>query len=149
MYHLLPLPPPFLSSCPVYPGCAGIAFRGLPHETSRTAGVGTIMTIIVSSLLAILLLLLGSGIWIGIGLAATGSAMLMLFRDIPIGRLLAQYTWNILTTQELLALPMFIVMGEVLFRTRLSQSLFNGLSPWASLLPGRLDRKSTRLNYSH
>ena len=96
------------------------------------------MTIIVSSLLAILLLLLGSGIWIGIGLAATGSAMLMLFRDIPIGKLLAQYTWNILTTQELLALPMFIVMGETLFRTKLSQSLFNGLSPWASLLPGRL-----------
>ncbi|MGB6102473.1 MAG: TRAP transporter large permease subunit [Pusillimonas sp.] len=96
------------------------------------------MTIIISSLLAILLLLLGSSIWIGIGLAATGSAMLMLFRDIPIGKLLAQYTWNILTTQELLALPMFIVMGEILFRTRLSQSLFNGLSPWASLLPGRL-----------
>ncbi|AEC21273.1 putative TRAP-type C4-dicarboxylate transport system, large permease component [Pusillimonas sp. T7-7] len=96
------------------------------------------MTVIISSLLAILLLLLGSSVWIGIGLAATGSAMLMLFRDIPIGKLLAQYTWNILTTQELLALPMFIVMGEVLFRTRLSQSLFNGLAPWASLLPGRL-----------
>ncbi|CAM3733704.1 TRAP transporter large permease [Bordetella tumulicola] len=96
------------------------------------------MTIIVSSLLVILLLLLGSGIWIGIGLAATGSTMLVLFRDIPIGKLLAQYTWNILTTQELLALPMFIVMGEILFRTKLSQSLFNGLSPWASLLPGRL-----------
>jgi len=50
----------------------------------------------------------------------------------------AQYAWNILTTQELLALPMFIVMGEILFRTRLSQSLFRGLSPWAALLPGRL-----------
>src|SRR3546814_16335819 len=38
----------FATACPVYPGCAGIAFRGLPHETSRTAGVGTIMTILRS-----------------------------------------------------------------------------------------------------
>src|SRR4029077_13307688 len=40
--------------------------------------------------------------------------------------------------QELLALPLFILMGEILFRTRLSQSLFNGLAPWAAFLPGRL-----------
>jgi tripartite ATP-independent transporter DctM subunit len=64
--------------------------------------------------------------------------MLMLFRDIPVDKLVAQYTWNILTAQELLSLPLFIVMGEVLFRTKLSQSLFNGLAPWAALLPGRL-----------
>src|SRR5690242_8648722 len=64
--------------------------------------------------------------------------MLALFRNIPLDKLLAQYAWNILTTQELLALPMFILMGEILFRTRLSQSLFQGLAPWAGLLPGRL-----------
>jgi tripartite ATP-independent transporter DctM subunit len=52
--------------------------------------------------------------------------------------LLAQYAWNILTTQELLALPMFILMGEILFQSRLSRSLFQGLAPWAGLLPGRL-----------
>jgi C4-dicarboxylate transporter, DctM subunit len=96
------------------------------------------MSTIVMTLLLLLTLLLSGGVWIGIALGATGSAMLALFRDIPIGKLVAQYTWNILTTQELLALPMFIVMGEILFRTRLSQSLFNGLSPWAALLPGRL-----------
>lgn len=96
------------------------------------------MSTIVMTLLLLLTLLLSGGVWIGVALGATGSAMLALFRDIPIGKLVAQYTWNILTTQELLALPMFIVMGEILFRTRLSQSLFNGLSPWAALLPGRL-----------
>ena len=61
-----------------------------------------------------------------------------LFRNIPLDKLLAQYAWNILTTQELLALPLFILMGEILFRTRLSRSLFQGLAPWAGLLPGRL-----------
>ncbi|MGD8331652.1 MAG: TRAP transporter large permease subunit, partial [Acidobacteriota bacterium] len=49
-----------------------------------------------------------------------------------------QYVFGTLTKPELVALPMFIVMGELLFRTRLSQSLFNGLAPWAALLPGRL-----------
>lgn len=96
------------------------------------------MAIVVPTLMLLLLCLLGGGIWIGLALGATGSVMLLLFRDIPVDKLLAQYTWNILTTQELLSLPMFIVMGEILFRTRLSRSLFNGLAPWASMLPGRL-----------
>ncbi len=96
------------------------------------------MLAIVPTLMLLLLCLLGGGIWIGLALGATGSVMLLLFRDIPVDKLLAQYTWNILTTQELLSLPMFIVMGEILFRTRLSRSLFNGLAPWASMLPGRL-----------
>ncbi len=74
----------------------------------------------------------------GLTLAVTGSVSLFLFKSIPVDRLVAQYAWNILTTQELLALPLFIVMGEILFRTRLSSSLFEGLAPWASLLPGKL-----------
>src|SRR6266702_1909830 len=92
------------------------------------------MGTIVGSMFAILFSALAGGLWIGLTLGATGAVMLAIFRD----NLLAQYAWNILTTQELLALPMFIVMGEILFRTRLSQSLFQGLAPWAGLLPGRL-----------
>ena len=81
---------------------------------------------------------LAGGIWIGLTLAITGTLMLGLFRNIPLDKLLPQYAWNILTTQELLALPLFIVMGEILFRTKLSRSLFQGLAPWTGLLPGRL-----------
>jgi C4-dicarboxylate transporter, DctM subunit len=96
------------------------------------------MGAVVGSMFAILFSALAGGLWIGLALGATGALMLALFRDIPLDKLLAQYAWNILTTQELLALPMFILMGEILFRTRLSQSLFQGLAPWAGLLPGRL-----------
>src|SRR5438034_6554002 len=96
------------------------------------------MTIEVVTLFGILFGLLAGGVWIGISLALTGTLMLALFRNIPLDKLLPQYAWNILTTQELLALPLFIVMGELLFRTRLSRSLFQGLAPWAGLLPGRL-----------
>src|SRR5712672_1585252 len=96
------------------------------------------MTIEVVSLFVILFALLAGGLWIGLTLALTATLLLAMFRSIPLDKLLAQYAWNILTTQELLALPLFILMGELLFRTRLSRSLFQGLAPWAGLLPGRL-----------
>jgi tripartite ATP-independent transporter DctM subunit len=92
----------------------------------------------VATLFGTLFGLLAGGVWIGITLAVTGTLLLYFFRSIPLDKLLPQYTWNILTTQELLALPLFIVMGELLFRTQLSRSLFTGLAPWAGLLPGRL-----------
>jgi C4-dicarboxylate transporter DctM subunit len=96
------------------------------------------MTIEVVSLFAILFALLAGGLWIGLTLALTATLLLAMFRSIPLDKLLPQYAWNILTTQELLALPLFILMGELLFRTKLSRSLFQGLAPWAGLLPGRL-----------
>jgi len=96
------------------------------------------MSLEVIVMFAILFGLLACGLWIGLTLAVTGTLLLALFRSIPLDRLLPQYAWNILTTQELLALPLFILMGELLFRTQLSRSLFQGLAPWAALLPGRL-----------
>jgi tripartite ATP-independent transporter DctM subunit len=96
------------------------------------------MLMVVGSMFGILFGSLAIGVWVGLTLAVTGTLMLLLFRDLPVEKLLAQYAWNILTTQELLALPLFILMGEILFRTRLSRSLFDGLAPWAGLLPGRL-----------
>jgi tripartite ATP-independent transporter DctM subunit len=96
------------------------------------------MSTVVASLFALLFGALAVGLWIGLALIFTALVLLALFRTIPIERLLPQYTFNILTTPELVALPLFIVMGEFLFRTQLSRSLFNGLAPWAGLLPGRL-----------
>jgi C4-dicarboxylate transporter, DctM subunit len=74
------------------------------------------MLSVVTTLFGILFGLLAGGVWIGISLAITGTLMLALFRDIPLDKLLPQYAWNILTTQELLALPLFIVMGELCSR---------------------------------
>jgi tripartite ATP-independent transporter DctM subunit len=109
--------------------------------TTRNAGrrrKAESMTIEVVSLFAILFALLAGGLWIGLTLALTATLLLSMFRSIPLDKLLPQYAWNILTTQELLALPLFILMGELLFCTKLSRSLFQGLAPWAGLLPGRL-----------
>lgn len=92
----------------------------------------------VLTLFVLLFSFLAAGLWIGLALAVTGALMLALFRDMPLFKLVPQQVWNILTTQELLALPLFILMGEILFRTKLSQTLFSGIAPWAGLLPGRL-----------
>lgn len=96
------------------------------------------MGVVLGSMVGVLALLLAGGVWIGLALGVTGMTLLGMFRSMPLDKLLPQYVWNILTTSELVALPLFIVMGEILFRTRLSQSLFNGLAPLMGLLPGRL-----------
>ncbi len=96
------------------------------------------MTAIFSSLFGVLFALLGAGIGIGLSLAATAMVLAYCFTDIPVGKLVAQHTFNILSNSDLVSLPLFILMGEFLFRTNLSRTLFNGLAPWAGLLPGRL-----------
>ncbi len=96
------------------------------------------MGVVVASLFGVLFGSLASGLWIGIALLFTGISLGFLFTSLPMDRLLPQYVFNILTTPDLVALPLFILMGEFLFRTKLSEALFRGLAPWAGLLPGRL-----------
>ena len=96
------------------------------------------MSAVFAGLFGILFGVLAVGAWIGIALAATAMALAFIFTDIPVMRLLPQHAFNILTSSDLVALPLFVLMGEFLFRTSLSKSLFNGLAPWAGLLPGRL-----------
>lgn len=94
---------------------------------------------IIATLLGLMTLLLGSGLWIGLGLIGTGLGLLEFFRpNMPALKLIAQQTWNTVVSPELLALPLFILMAEILFRTKISEALFTGLSPWLRRVPGRL-----------
>ncbi len=93
---------------------------------------------VLMSVLALLTIYLGMGIWVGLGLYAVAITSLALFKSMPVEKLVAQLTYNTVTTPEMVALPMFILMAEILFHTRLSTSLFNGLSPWTHHLPGRM-----------
>ncbi len=96
------------------------------------------MLVISLTLVLLIFGLLAAGQWVGISLIIAGSASAALFSSIPVERLIPQYAYNVFTTSELIALPLYILMGEILFRTRLSEALFSGLAPWAGLLPGRL-----------
>lgn len=96
------------------------------------------MSIVALALLGLLILFLGAGLWVGLGLMATGVAGLMLFRDMPVANLLGQLAWNAATVAELTALPLFVLMAEILFRSRVAAAMFDALAPWTTWLPGRL-----------
>lgn len=94
----------------------------------------------ISGLLLIFLtVLLGSGVWIAIALMATGYVgMQFVGGGIPAGPVLATTIWGNSASWSLAALPLFIWMGEILFRTKLSEEMFRGLAPWLNWIPGRL-----------
>ncbi|MEX0590926.1 MAG: TRAP transporter large permease subunit [Xanthobacteraceae bacterium] len=89
-------------------------------------------------LILLLFALLGSGIWIAFGLAMIGFVAMAVKVAAPPGAVLSTSFWSASNAWDLTALPMFIWMGEILFRTRLAEDLFHGLAPWLARLPGRL-----------
>jgi len=92
-------------------------------------------------LLAVMLALLAAGVWIAVSLAITGGIGMALFTSLPLdvtAKNLFTSFWGANASWELAALPLFIWMGEILFRTRLSEQMFTGLAPWLNRIPGRL-----------
>tara|TARA_B100000029_G_scaffold388975_1_gene385260 strand:+ start:697 stop:2007 length:1311 start_codon:yes stop_codon:yes gene_type:complete len=88
--------------------------------------------------ISILLIFLGSGIWVAISMIGVSSIGMMIFTSRPVGDAMATTIWGTSSSWTLTALPLFVWMGEILFRTKLSENLFKGLSPWLSRLPGGL-----------
>jgi len=89
-------------------------------------------------LAAALLLLLASGLWVAVSLVGVALLGMLLFADAPIALVMPSSMWSSVSSWTLTALPLFVWMGEILFRTKLADDLFNGLAPWTTALPGRL-----------
>ncbi len=94
--------------------------------------------LITTLLIVALFVLLGSGVWIGLALAGVAWIGMELFSSRPAGDAMAVTIWGSSSSWTLTALPLFCWMGEILFRTRLSEDMFKGLAPWLERLPGRL-----------
>ena len=88
--------------------------------------------------LFVLFLFLGTGVWVGLALLGVAWVGMELFTSRPAGDAMITTIWTASSSWTLTALPLFIWMGEILFRTRLSEDMFRGLSPWLANLPGRL-----------
>ena len=86
----------------------------------------------------VLFLLLGSGVWVGLALMGVAWVGMELFTTRPVGDVMLTTIWSASSSWTLTALPLFIWMGEILYRTRLSEDMFRGLAPWMSGLPGSL-----------
>jgi tripartite ATP-independent transporter DctM subunit len=97
------------------------------------------MDALITLLLVVLIFaFLGAGVWIGIAILGVAWLAMELFTDRVAGDSLALTVWGSLSSWTLTALPLFIWMGEILLKTRLSEGLFRGLAPWLQQLPGRL-----------
>ena len=89
-------------------------------------------------LLAVFAITLVGGLWIAISLLCVAIVAMSAFTNSPPGSLMATTVWGSSASWSLTPLPLFIWMGEILYRTRLSQDMFRGLAPWVEPLPGRL-----------
>ncbi len=93
---------------------------------------------LIAIFLFILFLLLGTGVWVGLALMGVAFVGMELFTSRPAGDTMLTTIWTASSSWTLTALPLFIWMGEILYRTRLSEDMFRGLSPWMARLPGGL-----------
>ena len=93
---------------------------------------------LVGLFLFVLFLLLGTGVWVGLALFGVAFVGLELFTSRPAGDAMITTIWSASSSWTLTALPLFIWMGEILYRTRLSEDMFRGISPWMARLPGGL-----------
>ncbi len=93
---------------------------------------------ITAFLILVLFAILGSGVWIGLSLAGVAWVGMQLFTSRPVGDAMVMTIWGSSSSWTLTALPLFIWMGEILFRTKLSEDMFKGLAPWLEKIPGRL-----------
>lgn len=92
----------------------------------------------IAIFLFVLFFLLGSGVWVGLALMGVAYVGMELFTSRPPGDAMITRVWGASSSWTLTALPLFIWMGEILYRTRLSEDMFKGLSPWMARLPGGL-----------
>jgi tripartite ATP-independent transporter DctM subunit len=94
--------------------------------------------VVGACLLGLMLVLLAGGVWIAMTLAICGWVGQAFFTNTLPGKNLFSAFWESNASWELAALPLFIWMGEILFRTKLSEQMFSGLAPWLNRVPGRL-----------
>ena len=92
----------------------------------------------IALFLIVLFFLLGTGVWVGLALMGVAWVGMELFTTRPVGDAMITTIWASSSSWTLTALPLFVWMGEILYRTRLSQDMFRGLSPWLAKLPGGL-----------
>ena len=95
-----------------------------------------LMSLII--LMVILFGLLLSGVWTGISLGITGVIGFIFFTPFPAGNIISLVAWDCTTALGYVAVPLFILMGELLYESKLSELLFSGLSPWLDNIPGKL-----------
>ena len=93
---------------------------------------------IAALLIGLLFAVLGSSLWIGLSLLGVAWFSMGMFTTRPVGDSMMLTIWGSTSNWTLTALPLFLWMGEILFRSKLASGMFAGLAPWLNRIPGRL-----------
>jgi tripartite ATP-independent transporter DctM subunit len=93
---------------------------------------------IVGLIFGVLLLILLTGIWIGVGIGLVGVTAMALFTRYPVGDMMASLCMGMVNNFVLVCLPGFILMGEILFKSGASKDLYDSITPWVARIPGKL-----------
>ena len=96
---------------------------------------------IAIAVLCLMLAVLATGMWVFMALAIVASLSLFAvlgFSPDKIGAIASRIIVRSASSWELAAVPMFVWMGEIMFRTDISERLFKGLAPIVAKIPGGL-----------
>ncbi|PHQ71425.1 MAG: C4-dicarboxylate ABC transporter permease [Sneathiella sp.] len=101
------------------------------------------MTELLAGFIVLMLIFfyLGIGVWVFIGLLLVSVTVQIFVLDmsfVKIGAIASSIMLRSASSWELAAIPMFIWMGDIIFRTDISKRLFRGLTPLVNKIPGRL-----------
>lgn len=92
----------------------------------------------IATSLTLLLVLIGISIPVGAALGGLGLILDHLYSFLPLSRALGEVTWSTSNDFLLVAIPMFVMLGEILLRSGIAERMYNAMSMWLSWLPGGL-----------
>ena len=88
--------------------------------------------------LIILLTLLGISIPVAAALGILGLILEPLYSSLPLQRAMGEMAWSSTNEFLLVAIPLFILLGEILLRAGFAQRMYDAMAKWLSWLPGGL-----------
>jgi tripartite ATP-independent transporter DctM subunit len=102
------------------------------------AGPGNVLIWESLLLVGLFVVFFGAGIYVGAALGVLGLIIGFAFSDRPFWMFLGQTVWAPSSSFVLVAVPLFLLMGEILLRAGLSERLYRALNVWLDRLPGGL-----------
>ncbi|HEY0886272.1 MAG TPA: TRAP transporter large permease [Ramlibacter sp.] len=92
----------------------------------------------IATAIILLLVLIGLSLPVGAALGVLGLALDPLFSMLPLSRAMGELAWSTGNEFLLVAIPLFILLGEILLRAGFAERMYGAMAQWLSWLPGGL-----------
>jgi tripartite ATP-independent transporter DctM subunit len=92
----------------------------------------------LATTLFLLIVLLAISVPVAAVMGVLGLALNQFFSSMPLHRAMGEIIWNSSSEYILIAIPMFVMLGEILLRAGIAERVYNAIAQWLSWLPGGL-----------